>query len=162
MTVVRLADAPSLGRVDLGYGDRPLADVLDDVDAWSAHPVGGIFFDRAPADPPCLGAVVLAIRVARRAGLPHAVLNPGGPADPLYRALGARLCTFDGDWSAYQRWSGDGSLPGDGHLVYGVPPAQLPAARRLMTFRGAGFGLVTDVSKGTLLGKVPSLTPDRP
>ena len=74
------------------------------------------------------------------------VLNPGVPTHPLYRDLGVRICTFEGPWSAYQSWDGDGVRPGDGHIVHGVPPALLTAARRLMGRRGAGFGLATDAS----------------
>ena len=37
-------------------------------------------------------------------------------------------------------------MPGDGHLVHGVPTALLTAARHLMGRRGAGFGLATDAA----------------
>jgi len=133
-----------LGRVDLGRAARPLAEVLAEVRGWAVHPVGGVFLDRAPADPFGAGPVALALRLARRAGLTAAVLNPGGPADPLYRRLGARLCAFEGDWDAYIRWDGDGARPGDGHLVYGVPAPEVPRALRLASARRAGFALVTE------------------
>ncbi|HWG98733.1 MAG TPA: spherulation-specific family 4 protein, partial [Pilimelia sp.] len=138
------AGVPMLGRIDLARGDRPLAEVLADVARWSAYPIGGVLFDRAPTDAASLGAVALAIRVARRGGLAAAVLNPGRPPDPRYRELEAALCVFEGSWSAYRSWSAAGAEPGDGHLVYGVPPAEQLAARRLLGRRGAGFGLVTD------------------
>ena len=134
----------SLGRIDLDWGGRSLADVLTDVDAWRADSVAGLFLDRAPASSAGVGAVALTIRLAARRGLHRVVLNPGVPTHPLYRDLGARICTFEGSWAAYQGWSGVGMLPGDGHLVYGVPRALLTAARRLMGRRGAGFGLATD------------------
>jgi hypothetical protein len=57
-----------------------------------------------------------------------------------------RICVFEGPWSAYQSWAGDGVRPGDGHIVHGVPANLLTAARRLMGRRGAGFGLATDAS----------------
>jgi len=137
-----------LGRVDLDWGGRSLADVLADVDAWRADGAEGLFLDRAPAGPGGVGPVALTVRLAARRGLHRVVLNPGVPTDPLYRDLGVRICTFDGPWSAYQGWDGDGALPGDGHLVHGVPTALLTAARRLMGRRGAGFGLATDASPG--------------
>jgi hypothetical protein len=120
--------------------------VLADVDAWRADGVEGLFLDRAPAGSGGVGAVALTVRLAARRGLHRVVLNPGVPTHPLYRELGVRICTFEGPWSAYQGWAGTGVLPGDGHLVYGVPTALLTAARRLLGRRGAGFGLATDAT----------------
>jgi hypothetical protein len=139
-------DSPEqcLGRIDLDWGGRSLADVLTDVDAWRADGVQGLFLDRAPAGATGVGPVALTVRLAARRGLHRVVLNPGVPTHPLYRDLGVRICTFEGPWSAYQGWAGNGVLPGDGHLVHGVPTALLTAARRLMGRRGAGFGLATD------------------
>ena len=135
-----------LGRVDLDGGRRSLAEVLAEVDVWRADGVAGLFLDRAPAGPRGVGPVALIIRLAARRRLHRVVLNPGVPADPLYRELGARICTFDGSWSDYRDWPGDGANPGDGHIVHGVPPTLLTAARRLMFRRGAAFGLATDAS----------------
>ena len=135
-----------LGRVDLDLGGRSLADVLADVDAWREDGAEGLFLDRAPAGASGVGPVALTVRLAARRGLHRVVLNPGVPTHPLYRDLGVRICTFDGPWSAYQGWAGEGVRPGDGHLVHGVPTALLTAARRLMGRRGAGFGLATDAS----------------
>jgi hypothetical protein len=135
-----------LGRVDLDWGSRSLADVLADVDAWRSDGAEGLFLDRSPAGAGGVGPVALTVRLAARRGLHRVVLNPGVPTHPLYRDLGVRICTFDGPWSAYQGWAGDGVSPGDGHLVHGVPTALLTAARRLMGRRGAGFGLATDAS----------------
>jgi hypothetical protein len=135
-----------LGRIDLDWGGRSLADVLADVDEWRADGAEGLFLDRAPAGSGGVGPVALTVRLAARRGLHRIVLNPGVPTHPLYRDLGVRICTFDGPWSAYQGWAGDGVRPGDGHLVHGVPTPLLTAARRLMGRRGAGFGLATDTS----------------
>ncbi|GGL10689.1 spherulation-specific family 4 protein [Mangrovihabitans endophyticus] len=133
-----------LGRVDLDWGGRSLADVLADLDTWRAAGVEGLFLDRAPAGSGGVGPVALTVRLAARRGLHRVVLNPGVPTHPLYRDLGVRICTFDGSWSAYQGWDGNGIRPGDGHLVHSVPTEMLTAARRLMGRRGAGFGLATD------------------
>lgn len=134
----------ALGRIDLDWGGRSLADVLADVDAWRADGAQGLFLDRAPASSAGVGPVALTLRLAARRGLHRVVLNPGVPTHPRYRDLGVRICTFEGPWSAYQGWTGQGGLPGDGHLVYGVPPDLLTAARRLMGRRGAGFGVATN------------------
>ena len=133
-----------LGRIDLDWGGRSLADVLADVDSWREDGAEGLFLDRAPAGSGGVGPVALTVRLAARRGLHRIVLNPGVPTHPLYRELGVRICTFDGPWSAYQGWAGDGIQPGDGHLVHSVPTPLLTAARRLMGRRGAGFGLATD------------------
>jgi hypothetical protein len=135
-----------LGRIDLDWGGRSLADVLADVDEWRADGAEGLFLDRAPASSSGVGPVALTVRLAARRGLHRVVLNPGVPTHPLYRDLGVRICTFEGPWEAYQGWDGEGVRPGDGHLVYGVPTALLTAARRLLGRRGAGFGLATDAS----------------
>jgi hypothetical protein len=145
-TTARLAaaDVPMLGYVDLRHATRPLGDVLDDVDIWTGYPVSGIFFDRAPTSAFSIGPVALAVRVARRAGLSEIMVNPGLPTDEVYRDLRASICTFEGSWADYRRWSGRGSRPGDCHLVRGVPLAEIPAARHLLELREAGFGLATD------------------
>jgi hypothetical protein len=136
----------ALGRIDLDWGSRSLADVLSDVDVWREDGVEGLFLDRAPASSCGVGPVALVVRLAARRGLHQVVLNPGVPTHPRYRDLGVRICTFDGPWAAYQGWAGDGVRPGDGHIVHGVPTALLSAARRLMSRRGAGFGVATDAT----------------
>jgi hypothetical protein len=139
----------ALGRIDLDWGSRSLADVLSDVDAWHGEGVQGLFLDRAPASPGGVGPIALVVQLAARRGLRPAVLNPGVPTHPRYRDLGVRICTFDGSWEAYRGWDGEGVQPGDGHIVHGVPTALLTAARQLMARRGAGFGLVTDADPVT-------------
>src|SRR5690606_38325555 len=106
------AGVPMLGYVDTRYATGSLPDLLDDVARWAHHPVCGVWLDHCPTSPFCLGPVALATRVARRVGLRRVVLNPGVPTDPLYRELGALICTFEGSWRDYRRWSGDGSRPG--------------------------------------------------
>lgn len=142
----RLAKAgvAALGRVDVAFATRPVADLLDDVEEWARCPVSGVFLDQAPTSPFCLGPVALAVKVARRAGLSTVVLNPGVPTDPLYRELDVPICTFEGPWAEYRHWSGEGSRPGDGHLVHSVPADSMPAARAMLRALGAGWGLVTD------------------
>ena len=135
---------PMLGRVDLAYAARPVADLLDEVTRWAACPVGGVFFDHAPTSPFTVGPVALAVRVARRAGLAAVVLNPGVPTDPLYRDLDVAVCTFEGSWAEYQRWAGEPAAAGDAHLVHSVPEDRLGEARALIAQRGASLGLATD------------------
>lgn len=144
--IARLAKAgvTALGRVDLGFATRPVADLLDDVEDWARCPVSGVYLDQAPTSPFSLGPVALAVRAARRAGLFTVVLSPGMPTDPLYRELDVPVCSFEGPWAEYRRWSGDGSHAGDGHLVHSVPADSVAAARAMLRARGAGWGLVTE------------------
>jgi Spherulation-specific family 4 len=151
------AGVPMLGYVDLGYATRAVADIVDDVARWADYPVDGVFFDQAPTSPFSIGPVALAIRVARRAGVGgRIVLNPGLPTDSLYRDLGTEIVVYEGTWADYKRWSADGSRPGDGHLVYGVPAAQFAKAERLLDERGAAFGLVTDLDAPAPYEGVPA------
>ena len=108
-----------LGRVDLDWGGRSLADVLADVDVWREDGAQGLFLDRAPAGSSGVGPVALTVRLAARRGLHRVVLNPGVPTHPLYRDLGVRICTFDGPWSAYQGWDGDGGQTAGGRFEQG-------------------------------------------
>lgn len=132
-----------IGHVDAQFATRPVTELQAEVARWARCPVSGIFLDQVPTSPFSIGPVALAVRAARRAGLP-VVLNPAAATDPLYRELGARVCTFEGPWEHYRDWSGHGSQPGDGHLVHSVPPECLTRARSLMRQRRAGFGLATD------------------
>jgi hypothetical protein len=137
------AGVATLGHVDAQFATRPVADLQEAVARWARCPVSGIFLDQTPTSPFSIGPVALAVRAARRGGL-SVVLNPGTATDPLYRELGARVCTFEGTWQRYRDWSGHGSRPGDGHLVHSVPPESMAEAQALLRQRRAGFGLVTD------------------
>lgn len=150
-----------LGRVDTRFATRPVAEILDDVARWAAHPVSGVYLDQAPTSPFSLGPLALATRLARRNGLSTVVLNPGIATDPLYRELGAEICTFEGSWTEYRRWSREGSYPGDGHLVHSVPLADFDQAYALLGARGAGWGLVTDRTPPAPYAGLPTRLPAR-
>ena len=153
---LRAAGLVVLGRVDVAYATRPVAELLGEVTAWAEYPAVGIFLDQVPTSPFSIGPVAVAVRAARRAGLGTVVLNPGAPPDPLYRLLPARVCSFDGPWSRYRRWDAAGSQPGDGHLVHGVPADRLAEAWWLLRQRGAGFGIATDLAGERPYDGVPS------
>ena len=132
-----------LGYVDLAFGARAIEQVRSELGRWAGYPVQGIFFDQSPTSPYSIGPVAVAVRAARRIGFDTLLINPGRPADSIYRGLGAVLCTFEGTWDEYQRGTQDGVRPGDGHLVYEVPRERIAAAHELMRGRGARFGLAT-------------------
>jgi hypothetical protein len=145
--MIRLADtgARIIGYVSAANAVRPVADVIDDINRWAGYPVTGIFLDHTPVSPFAIGPVAIAVQTAQRAGLDHIVLNPGAPPDPTYRDLDVGICSFDGSWREYRRWSGAGGRLGDGHLVHAVPPWDFEEAMAALAERGAGFGLVTDL-----------------
>jgi hypothetical protein len=153
------AGAQALAQVSLGYATRPGPDIVGELTRWSALPVTGVFLDQAPAGPFQVGPVAHAARVARGAGLTTVVINAGVPVDPLYRRLGATLCTFEGSWAEYRTWTGEETQPGDGHLVYGVPRGEADAAWQLLAGRGAGLGLVTEHHLGHGAPVRPTRTP---
>jgi hypothetical protein len=146
MANLAAAGVATLGYVDAGHSTRPVADLLSDVAAWVDYPAAGVFLDQVPTSPFSIGPVAMAARAARRAGLDTVILNPGAPPDPLYRDLGAAVCTFDGPWSEYRGWNVEGSRRGDGHLVHSVPADRLPQAWAMLRARGAGFGLASDLA----------------
>jgi len=139
------AGVPMVGYVDLGYGRRPLPEVMADLAAWRRYPITGVFFDQSPTAAADVTTVAVAVRTARRSGYSTVILNPGTVPAAVYRDLDAQVCSFEGGWDAYLRWDGDGACIGDGHLVYGVHVDRCAEAERLAARRGAGFGLVSDV-----------------
>lgn len=132
-----------LGYVDLAYGSRAVEQVRAELGRWAGYPIRGIFFDHAPTSPYSIGPVAVAVRAARRIGFDTLLVNPGRPADSIYRGLGAVLCTYDGPWAEYRQGAQEGVAPGDAHLVHSVPVDQIEACHRLMRGRGARFGLAT-------------------
>lgn len=132
-----------LGYVDLGYGGRPIEHIHAELARWAGYPVRGVFFDHSPTSPYSIGPVAMAVRAARRTGFDTLLVNPGRPADSIYRGLGAVLCTFEGPWEEYLFGTPDGVRHGDTHLVYSVPVDRIARAHDLMRARGARFGLAT-------------------
>ncbi|HEX6501263.1 MAG TPA: spherulation-specific family 4 protein [Micromonosporaceae bacterium] len=145
-----------LGRIDLRVGTRPVAAVRAEVARWAGYAVRGVFLDAAPTSPFSVGPVAVALRAARHLGLTDALLNPGMVPDDLYRHFRARICVFEGTWARLRDWSGKGARPGDGYLVYGVPPEELDAVRSLLAERQAGPVLLTDREMPDPYAELPS------
>lgn len=137
------AGVAMLGYIDLAFGARAIEQVKSELARWNGYPVRGIFFDQAPTSPYSIGPVATAVRAARRVGFDRLLVNPGRPADSIYRGLGAVLCTFEGPWEEYRSGTPDGVRHGDAHLVHSVPVDQIGTAHELMRGRGARFGLAT-------------------
>ncbi len=137
------AGATVSGYIDLAFGARAMEQVRAELGRWAGYPIRGIFFDQAPTSPYSIGPVATAVRAARRIGFDTLLVNPGRPADSIYRGLGAVLCTFEGTWQEYQAGTEEGVRHGDAHLVHSVPVEQIGAAHALMRGRGARYGFAT-------------------
>ena len=138
------AGVQPLGHLSLGYAARPMSAVRAELTSWASLAVPGVFLDHAPTSHSQLELVVRTIAAADHSGLERIVLNPGRLVNPVYRWLNATICTFEGSWSEYLTWSGEGAEEGDGHLVFGVPRPELPLAHALVLARGAGLHLITE------------------
>jgi Spherulation-specific family 4 len=123
-----------LAYVSTKWGDRPRAELLDDVRVWFArYPVHGVFFDEAATGRNRLKYYAACAQDARAAGAHFVVLNPGTSCHRGYASLADVLVTFEGSWADYtgytpSRWME--SLPASRfcHLVHAVPELDLQMA----------------------------------
>ena len=139
-----------LGYVDVNYGDRPPADVRDDVRRWlSEHKVGGVMFDRLPATAVSTERCAEYVTDARRSGAGFVAGNPGVEPQLGHLAMLDVTCVFEGDAGAYAAFRpspGLSRVPRSRvwHLVHGCPPAELAATTDRAGRLGAGRAFVTD------------------
>ncbi|MGY1608879.1 MULTISPECIES: spherulation-specific family 4 protein [unclassified Geodermatophilus] len=139
-----------LGYVDVAYGERSPADVLADVHAWlDVHRVGGVMFDRFPADAAAIDRCVEYAADARRAGAGFVVGNPGVVPALGYLALLDVTCVFEGTAACHAEFRpppGLSRIPRARvwHLVHTCPADELSAVTRRAASLGAGHVFVTD------------------
>ncbi|MCA1783998.1 MAG: spherulation-specific family 4 protein [Intrasporangiaceae bacterium] len=134
---------PLVGYVDLAYGRRPLADVLDDVAAWpSWYGVRDVLLDCTPAED--VADVLATVTAVRAAGAARVVLNPGRVPDPAIQACGDVTCVIETDWRTYPTLDHAAGPGVTWHLVHSVPATQLAAAWASTVRRGADHAWVTD------------------
>jgi hypothetical protein len=142
--------------VHSSYGQRPLADVIADIDAtYAFYPsVDGIFVDEMSNEPSTLGYYQsLRAHVQTKPGAHVLVGNPGIPADTAWQLEGAvadELVIFEGTAVDYATWVPPAwvrAYPADRfvQLVHGAgdPTAMAAACARSKT-QNAGFVYVTD------------------
>lgn len=118
-----LAGHTVIGYVPVGWGNRPTADVLADVDTWARlYPaVGGVFADEAPVDV-ADGLSMLRVRVRARAVGWSVVANPGVPT-PWLAEVADVVVAFEGDATALAGWAAPAGCPHRvGVLVHGAGP----------------------------------------
>lgn len=138
-----------LGYVDLDYGVRAVAEVMDEVRAWQdRYGLEGVMLDRYPAapsdDPGARRAREVVARI-RSVGVAHVAGNPGlDPAPGTEEELDV-VCDFEGPAHEYA----DPSRPlrrgrGRWHLVYDCPATSANEVREQALERGADYVFVTD------------------
>jgi hypothetical protein len=138
-----------LGYVATGYGARPAADVLADVDAYRRwYAPDGIFLDEGAPDAGRL-AHYRELAAALRAAALDVVLNPGLVPDAGYLEVADTLVVFEGVPAEHDRdevpdWIREAGPSRIAHLVHSAGDAAPAAARSTAVERGAGFVYVTD------------------
>jgi hypothetical protein len=117
---LRAAGGRAIGYVHTSYAQRPLKEVLAEVDAYyERYALDGIFFDETTGD---TAAAHLAYyracgeQVQKRAPKALVVLNPGTDADPAYLQAATCLLLFENDQASAS-------------LLDWQPPAWVSAAR---------------------------------
>lgn len=146
----------SIGYVDTNYQSRPIADVIDDVDAWySLYPdVSGIFFDRVDtgsAADLCYSAYIYNYTKVKHPGS-LVIHNFGTYAAPAYEPYGDIFVTAEMDYTLYQTWS----APTDGfhnvgansnrfwHLIHTTDASDFSDALTATRANNAGWVYITD------------------
>ena len=139
-----------VGYVDLAYGQRPVADVVADVQRWlRTYRVGGVMLDQFPADTASTRRCVEYVTAVRRAGAGFVVGNPGVVPPLGHLALLDVTCVFEGSAAAYAGFvppAGLGRVPRSRvwHLVHSCPPADLAEVTARAERMVAGHAFVTD------------------
>ncbi|RJQ76313.1 hypothetical protein D5S17_18810 [Pseudonocardiaceae bacterium YIM PH 21723] len=144
---LRAAGVPVSGYLSTEYGTRDMAAVLADARGYrELYDVDAVFLDQVATSYDQLGYyrdLVAALGGCR------VTFNHGACPAPEYAELADVLLTFEGSWTAYQSWAAPSwvrTYPAErfGHLIYDLPPAELPAALRLLRHRHAGLAYFTD------------------
>ena len=126
----RAAGIAVLGYVHTSYGDRPLAEVTTEIDAYALwYGVDGIFLDETSSDAADLAYYQAAadhVRGATARGV--VMLNPGTYPAEAYMSVGDLVLVFEGAYGAYQSlvvpsWTKQYAASRFAHVVYAVSGA---------------------------------------
>jgi spherulation-specific family 4 protein len=156
------AGARVLGYVPTTYGERPVADVVADVDRYTSwYRVDGIFLDEASHDVERLAYYAAVGRHVRAAADRLVVLNPGVVPAPEYFDVADVVVTFEGPYGGYGAalkampdWVRDQPPEHVAHLVYDASHRQAMSAVRHP--QDAGYVYVTSGSMPDPWRTVPS------
>lgn len=148
---LRAAGVRVLGHLDVGFGSRPLGELLSDAQRFlNWYKVDGFSLGRAPSDAAGLAGTRRLVGTLRTVlDGAYLVLVHGTHPCAGYAALADQLVTFCGPWSRY-RWSQTAEWTAGHpprrfcHLVHGVPRDRLDEALRVARWQGAGTIYFTD------------------
>lgn len=140
-----------VGYVDVGYGHRPVGQVLYDAALWREwYGVTGVMLDRVPAAPREGAWSLEVVTALREAGVDKVVANPGTVCDPDLVAAADVTCVAEWGWDLIEAGLPLPRVPAAPekvwHLVHGVPPDSFATARARCTDAGAGLVYVTDAT----------------
>ena len=153
-----------LGYVATGYGRRPVAEVVAEIDRYRQwYEVGGVFLDEASSSCTDLAYYSTVSDQAKAGGAPFTiVLNPGNETAECFMGVADVIVTFEGDHEAYVTryrapdWVAGYTAARFWHLIYGTPTVpQMQRAVRLARSRGVGWIYVTPDSLPNPWGRLP-------
>jgi hypothetical protein len=148
--LARLRGIRLVGYVDVAYGQRDPAEVLDDVRGWmEMYKLGGVMLDQLPSGADSIQRCAEYVTTARRAGSGFVVGNPGTVPHLGHLAMLDVTCVFEGTAAQYERFrppAGLSRVPRARvwHLVHSCPPEQLDEVAARTAQLGAGHAHVTD------------------
>ncbi|MHC5559859.1 spherulation-specific family 4 protein [Kocuria sp. U4B] len=142
----------TLGYVDLDYGRRPMAEILEDVAVWRRlYGLGGVMLDRFPSgtdDGTASAALALKAVAHMRADGVHLVAgNPGIMPSPEMAAVLDVVCEFEGTAQDYLNRDPVPAIgSGTWHLVHTCASAELQAVHQTARANGVQYIFATEAS----------------
>lgn len=140
----------TVGYVNVGYGQRPWGDVLEQVEQWQRwYGIHDVMLDCVPSQDRQGAWSVEWIDALRRAGVEHVIANPGVVPTRRLVETADVTCVAEAAWQDYAHlqmpeWLQAVSPHKQWHLVHGVPPEHLASVPALAASRGAHFSWATD------------------
>ena len=159
----RAAGIVVLGYVSTSYGQRPVADVIADVNSYyNLYSLSGIYLAEGPMEADCtpLEAQYRSVADAAHARDAHAYLAVGTHYCPTYVYFFDLMVEFAMSWSDYQSyvvptWMPSGSPERFCHFISDVPASDAGAAISRAIANGAGWVFATDQSEPNPWGQLP-------
>jgi hypothetical protein len=164
----RAAGITVLAYVYTNYGQRPSADVLDDIKrTYDFYSPSGIYLAEGPMEADCspLEAEYHGFADAARSRDPLAYLAVGTRFCPTYVYFFDLMVEFARNWTEYQTYTPPSWMPAHSPerfcaFVDNVPPASASAALSRAVTNGAGWVFATDESDPNPWGQLPTYFDD--
>jgi hypothetical protein len=159
----RTAGIIVLGYVATSYGQRPVADVIADVNGYAdLYSLSGIYLAEGPMEADCssLETQYQNVVAAAHARDANAIMAVGTHYCPTYVTFVDYMVEFAMSWSDYQSyvvptWMPSGSRERFVHFISDVPPSDAGAAISRAIANGAGWVFATDQSEPNPWGQLP-------